>query len=251
MNVLFLKKFVTFSPVNLMKIYLQDRVPESQLFTLDSDYWVHYLTNVRRLRSGEIIEVAGPERVLTTEILDISPFKLKKISSRPSEKPGYQLWMLQALTRKKKFETTVKLGAELGVTDFLPLLSDYTVRQPKNPSRQVERWSRIALDSSRITGRDWTPRIHQPVDFSRFPAKTADVEEFFYGDPDGANPAESFPGSVRHVAIIIGPEGAFSSEEKNFLEQLPATPVTLGPKILRSETAAVAMATLWLHYLNS
>ena len=231
-----------------MKIYLEKTLPRAQQFEVEDSFWEHYLANVRRLNLGDQLSVVGREQRVTAELVGFSPLQLKVIDRFEAEKPGYSLWLLQALTRKKKIETSIRLGTELGITHFLPLISKHTVRRPNKPQKQVERWRRIALDSTRITGRDWTPKIFPPVDFEDFPGQLSGVERIYWGEASGGPLGSCFADSPENVALVVGPEGDFSAGEKQFLSTTGAVPVSLGPEILRSGTAAVALSNLWLHY---
>ena len=234
-----------------MKIYLENSPPAAGSFTLKDEFWDHYLTHVRRLSAGERLEIAGPDRVVEAELTSLEPLQFDIFSVRPTNKPNYSLWLLQALTRKKKIEDSIKRGTELGITHFIPLISEHTVRRPNNPSKQRDRWRRIALDATRITGRDRTPKIYEPLDFKRFPEVVKGIDKLFWGEPNGQEPAAVFPDSPANVAFLVGPEGDFSAEEKDFIRQNDATSVSLGDAILRSGTAALALATLWLHYTDN
>jgi len=235
-----------------LKIYLDDSLPDTGFLRLDDPFWSHYLANVRRLSAGEKLEIAGPERVAEAELTALEPaLQFEILSTRPANKPCYSLWLLQSLTRKKKIEDSIKRGAELGITHFLPLISEHTVRRPNNPSKQRDRWRRIALDATRITGRDWTPEIFEPLEFKRFPGAFEEIDKLFWGEPTGQAPEVAFSKSPANVAFLVGPEGDFSEEEKEFIKKNDATPVSLGDAVLRSGTAALALTTLWLHYTNN
>jgi 16S rRNA (uracil1498-N3)-methyltransferase len=132
------------------------------------------------------------------------------------------------------------------VTDFLPVISDHTVRRPNNPEKQRERWRRIATDSTRITGRDWLPRIHLPVDFYDFESQLPELDKIYWGDAAGGRPRDIFSQKDDKVAFVVGPEGDFSAEEKEYLSSR-ATGVSLGKKYFRAETASIVFTTLWLY----
>ncbi|MFP4687094.1 MAG: RsmE family RNA methyltransferase [bacterium] len=229
-----------------MKIYLERSLPAADSFIVDSEYWSHYLTNVRRLRPGDPVEIAGSERVVEAEIKTTEPLRVEVLSSRPKEKASYSLWLIQSLTRKKKFEEAVKIGSELGVTDFLPLISRHTVRRPNKPEKQRDRWRKIALDSTRITDRDWLPKIHLPVDFEELEAKLPALDKIYWGDAAADQPRELFTKEEKNVAFIVGPEGDFSEKEKLHLSSM-ATGVSLGKRYFRAETASIVFTTLWLY----
>ncbi len=230
----------------MLKIYLERPLPGRKRFAVEDQFWVHYLENVRRINRGDQLEVVGERQVAEVEVISASPPGVEIISTRRRRLPSYSLWLLQAITRKKKFENTVRTTSELGVTHLLPLISSNTVRRPNNPEKQQKRWKKIALDSTRITGRDWQPRIFEPVDFDNFTSHLKDEPGIYWGDTSGKLPGEIFSPGQDNVAVVVGPEGGFTDPEKEYLQQKEAIPVSLGDQNYRSETAAQLLTTLWL-----
>ncbi|MGM0380646.1 MAG: RsmE family RNA methyltransferase [bacterium] len=230
----------------MLKIYLERPLPGRERFAVEDEFWVHYLENVRRINRGDPLEVVGEKQVAKTEVVSTSPPGMKVISTRERELPTYSLWLAQAVTRKKKFEDTVRRTSELGVTHLLPLISENTVRRPNNPEKQQKRWKKIALDSTRITGRDWQPKIFPPVDFKNITDHLEDNPKIYWGDPEGKLPGEVFSPAEDNVALVVGPEGGFTAEEKEYLQANEAKPVSLGSRNYRAETAAQVLTTLWL-----
>ena len=230
----------------MLKIYLERPLSGRERFAIEDEFWVHYLENVRRINRGDQLEVVGERQVAEVEVISTSPPGVEVISTRQRRLPSYSLWLLQAITRKKKFEKTVRTTSELGVTHLLPLITSNTVRRPNNPEKQQRRWKKIALDSTRITGRDWQPKIFTPVDFSDFTDCLTDDPAIYWGDASGEPAGEIFTSGMNNVALVVGPEGGFTEEEKGKLQQNRANPISLGAQNYRSETAAQVLTTLWL-----
>lgn len=233
-----------------MKIYLEKPLPDRDSFTIDSDFWEHYLTTVRRMSPGDELIVAGTDRVAEATLTRVDPIAVRVHGVREAGRPGYRLWIVQALTRKKKFEVTVRRGAELGVTDFLPVMSEHTVRRPNRPEHQRERWRHIAVDATRITKRDWVPTVHGLTGFEHSFELLEDVR-LLYGDEGGEAPVEAFEGeSSGPTALVVGPEGGFTEAEKDRLLTEGASAVSLGATNFRAETASIALTVLWLEQAN-
>lgn len=231
-----------------MKVYLREALPGVDKFVLEDEFWNHYLTTVRRLDPGAAVEVVGETEVAPAKITAVDPLEFEITSRRPANRPTYNFWLLQALTRKKKVEDSIKRGAELGVTHFLPLYTQRTVRRPNKPEKQKRRWRKIALDSTRITDRDWAPQIFTPVELTDFTDQLPELDELFWATPDGDPPAASFSGEQSDVGIVVGPEGGFTETEAEFLRDLQAGAVSLGDQNFRAETAAQTLTTLWLYH---
>lgn len=152
---------------------------------------------------------------------------------------------MQAITRKKKFEETIKRGTELGVTEFTPVVSENTVRKPNNPDKQQRRWRKIAMDSARITGRDWLPQIHAITPFATIADN--DYDNLYYGEAEGERPEACFDPSGTSGTVVVGPEGGLTGSEIQKLWSSGASAVSLGDVNYRAETASLLLSTLWLN----
>lgn len=230
-----------------MKVYLDRRLPSTDRFRLEDPFWTHYLTNVRRVQSGQELEVVGGESVARCRITATDPLSVEVVSTRERRRPTHRLWLAQALTRKKKFEQSVRQGAELGVTTFLPVLSKHTVRRPNKPEKQRDRWRKIAVDATRIADRDWLPEIRLPIPFAEMFEAVPESLPLLWADRSGRSTHRVFERTKSAACLIVGPEGGFGEEEREQLSRR-AAPVSLGDRNFRSETASIALCTLWLHH---
>ncbi|MFB6357417.1 MAG: 16S rRNA (uracil(1498)-N(3))-methyltransferase [bacterium] len=230
-----------------MKIYLERPIPSDQSFTVEDDFWSHYLNNVRRVKTGDEIEVVGPDSVVTSVVRDTDPLTMEPKSSRQRDEPSYQLTIAQSITRKQKFDDLVRRVSEMGATSILPLISERTVRKPNKPDKQHRRWKRIMLDSTRITNRDWLPEIQPILSLESYlDDRVSDDDTIFWGQPPADSAYDVFEEySPQRATIVVGPEGGFTEEEKKQLART-GRGVSLGEANYRAETASMILTTLWL-----
>lgn len=227
-----------------VRVYIEETPPDEGTFSLYDEFVDHYVTTVRRLSSGDRFEVTGPGRVVVVTLRDRDPLTVEVESSRETNPPGHELAVHQAITRKQKFEETVKRGTELGVTRFVPLISERTVRVPNNPEKQQRRWKKIATDSARISERDTLPTIEKPVPLNE--VTPPDTAKSYLADSEGESPDELFGGEDATVSFYVGPEGGFTNQEKNQLREFTEGRVRLGSRNLRAETATITLVGIWL-----
>jgi 16S rRNA (uracil1498-N3)-methyltransferase len=174
------------------------------------------------------------------------PVTVELESTRPVQSLQWDLHIYQAMTRKKKFEETIKRGTELGVTRFVPVITERTVRVPNNPEKQQRRWQKIATDSARISERDSLPTINKPQSFDDVLSSVSGT--VYRAGPEGKSMEEVVESDETQytVSIFVGPEGGFTEGERNELDETSAGTVRVGERNLRAETASVALITLWL-----
>ena len=150
---------------------------------------------------------------------------------------------IKALVKRGRLETIVEKAAELGARRVRPVVTERT----NADHTRVERLRAIALEASEQTGRLDVPEIAEPVKLARMLADWDPARRLLFCDEAGdAVPVLAAVKDAGPWAILIGPEGGFSPAEREQLRALPyATPATLGPRILRADTAAISALTLW------
>ena len=179
--------------------------------------------------------------------------------------PRLRLTVCQAMIRADRFELVLQKGTELGVAAFQPLLTKRVVGATGkgSPSQRAqerllkaERWRRIVVEAAEQSGRTAVPDLHEPRALRTILAQ-GEPSIVCWEEGGGAPPlrealARIVPesgrnfGGVSHVQLLIGPEGGFTPDEVDVAVAGGAQTATLGPLILRSETAAIAAAALAL-----
>ncbi|MBA4012618.1 MAG: 16S rRNA (uracil(1498)-N(3))-methyltransferase [Phenylobacterium sp.] len=208
----------------------------------------HYLTSVMRRavgdevlvfngRDGEwraAIEVAGKRGVI-----------LRPTAQERVQAFGPDLDLVIALVKRSRVETIVEKASELGARRVRLVITERT-----NAERtRVDRLSAIAAEAAEQTGRLDVPEIFEPVKLAKLIEGWDASRRLLFCDEAGdAKPVLAAVNGAPPApwAILIGPEGGFSPAERDALRNLPyATPATLGPRILRADTAAISALTLW------
>ena len=169
----------------------------------------------------------------------------------PSTEPRLALTLFQGLPKADKMEWIIQKAVELGVSRIVPLrMSRCVVRlEDRDVPRKLERWRRIAREAGKQSGRCMVPEISAPLDWQAL-AIMEDLPEICavpWEEAKTLGPlsfARQHP-ALRSLGIVIGPEGGISPEEMALLPER-FVPLTLGPRILRTETAGMAAAAAFL-----
>ena len=212
--------------------------------TLDQS---RYLTQVMRLKAGDDLLAFngrdGEWRCTVAEVLKKGVILKAQEQVRP-QAYGPDLDLVVAVVKKARVETIVEKAAELGARRVR-----LTLTQRTNTDRiRLDRLDAIAAEAAEQTGRLDVPMVDDPVKLPEILDGWQDGRRLMFCDEAGGAPVmtalkDTAPGPW---AIIIGPEGGFSPEERDRLRALRfTTAVSLGPRILRADTAAIAAMTLW------
>lgn len=212
--------------------------------TLDQ---ARYLTQVMRLKAGDELLVFngrdGEWRATVAEVLKRGCVLKTEAQVRP-QTFGPDLDLILAVVKKARVETVVEKAAELGARRVWLTLTRYT-----NADRvRLDRLEAIAGEAAEQTGRLDVPEIHDPKKLDALLDAWPEGRRLMFCDERGGPPALEALADAPDApwSILIGPEGGFSPDERERLLSLTfATPVSLGPRVLRADTAAISAMTLW------
>ena len=220
---------------------------EDGLVRLNAEDTAH-AARVLRLRSGDAAEIILRGARHAARAVEITPeralFRLEE--ALPTTEPRLRVTLFQGLPKGDKLELIVQKAVELGAAAVVPVEMSRCVARmdPKQASRRQERWQRIAREAGKQAGRCLIPEVGAPIPFRHlleelpaFDAAAVPYEEETAGTLTGF--CRSLGGAVR-LAVVIGPEGGIAPEEIEALRAAGCCPVTLGPRILRTETAGLA-----------
>jgi 16S rRNA (uracil1498-N3)-methyltransferase len=208
----------------------------------------HYLASVMRQGVGdEVLLFNGRDGEWRSKITAVTK-RATAVRVETLERAlslGPDLDLIIALVKRGRLETIVEKAAELGARRVRPVLTERT-----NADRaRVERLTAIAIEASEQTGRMDAPQVLEPAKLDKLLKDWDPDRRLLFCDEAGdAKPVlDALKGQPAGAwAILIGPEGGFSSAERTKLRALPfAVPASLGPRILRADTAAISALTLW------
>ena len=223
---------------------------------LDEEDSRHALT-VLRLKPADRVAIIQNGVLWDSEIVSVieKNVRVRKIHPLPSTEPLLHVTLFQGLPKSDKMDWIVQKATEIGVSDIVPVEMIRSVSKLKNPENhsKLDRWQRIVREASKQSGRCIIPKIHSPVSFRDLLGSLPlpDVCIVPWEEAASFGPLafhESHP-SLTDIGILIGPEGGISPEEMELLESSGFIPVTLGRRILRTETAGlVAVSALLCLY---
>ena len=231
----------------MIRLYVDDDLSEGGELAIGPDQ-THYLANVMRLKAGdELLVFNGRDGEWRARLVNGGKrgARLALISrERPQTQPP-DLDLVVAVVKRARLETIAEKAAELGASRLLPVTTSRTNAGRAN----IARLAAIAIEGAEQTGRLDVPEILPEAKLSDVLATwPVDRRLMFCDEAGDARPALAAladqPGGP--WAILIGPEGGFSPEERAAARAVPgAVPVNLGPRILRADTAAIAALALW------
>ncbi len=239
---------------------MPSQVRGGQIYIEGSD--VNHIKNVLRMRRGEELMISdgnnlkyrcavegyeGDEAVL--QILE---------RMRVDTELSSRLYLFQGLPKQDKMEWIVQKAVELGVYQVIPVVTRRSVVKldEKKAAKKTERWQQIAESAAKQAGRGFIPKVASVMTYKEALeyAKGLDVILIPYELERGMKETRKIIDSVKSgqsVAVFIGPEGGFEREEVKMALEVRAKPVTLGRRILRTETAALAALSVLMFELEA
>ncbi len=225
------------------EVLLSESPTKSFIITGDD---AHHISRSLRMRVGEALTLCdGCGTDYNCEIADISDRQvtLNVLSEEKNlTEPPYFATVYQALVKGDKFDTVIQKSVECGASKIVPLItSRCTVKfDPSDYKKKCDRYSRIAEEAAKQCGRGIVPKVELPMPFKNLAESVTEERTLLFCYEKGNVPLREVieASDGKNFDIIIGPEGGFSEEEANTLSSLGAKPVSLGPRILRTESAA-------------
>ena len=216
-----------------------------------------HATRVLRMKPGENCELFADGKRFSGEILslDNGEVKVRITGEMPSTEARLRITLYQGLPKADKMELIVQKSVELGACAVVPVAMSRCVVQldAKDGRKKQERWQKIAREACKQSGRCEMMQVTEPISFKQLLSRLAEHEASIvpWEDARGYSLArfhQEHP-DITNLAIVIGPEGGMSEEEIARMKEASCQSVTLGPRILRTETAGLcAMSALFCLY---
>ncbi len=220
-----------------------------------------HLAKAARVLSGDTVWLFDGEGVRYRARVDsVSPDRteLSILERTEPEGPRVRLALVQALLPAQQMEWTLQKIAELGFAEFIPVETDRSIRSPKDRSaRKAERWARIAREAVKQSKGTAVPRVREAVALDKFLAGPRRGLWLFLNERGGTLLREILTGpgyagelAPSEVVFCVGPEGGWSDDEVERFLAAGFEPVSLGTRVLKAETAAIAAAAMFAHFWN-
>ncbi len=203
----------------------------------------NYLVNVMRLKPGDAVrcfdDVSG-EWAAELALAGKRDARLRMVAHLASREPVPDLWLVAAPIKRQRIDWMAEKACELGVARFLPV----TTRRSVIDRLNLDRLRAHMIEAAEQCGRTALPSLAEPVKLDTLLRNWPAERTLYFADETGGERFVPAPGPA---AILIGPEGGFDPAERDAIRALPqARAISLGPRILRAETAALAAVTLWM-----
>ena len=213
----------------------------------------HHLARVMRGKLGDTVILCDGNAVEYTAVITGFGPETVEFSVEPgypsAAEPSVEVTLFAGYPKQDKLEQVIRHGVELGCAHFVPFFSRYCVAAPKKEEQKNERYNRIAFEAAKQCGRGILPDVARPL--PNFGAVCRSLEEYdlvLFCYECGGAPLRELLADVRpadgkkpKIAVITGAEGGFAAEEAEMAAQAGAKTVGLGPRILRCETAPLAV----------
>ena len=215
-----------------------------------------HATRVLRMKEGESCELFANGKRFSGEIASIGEeVEVRILSELPSTEATLRITLYQGLPKADKMELIVQKSVELGACAVVPVAMSRCVVQldAKDGRKKQERWQKIAREACKQSGRCEMMQVSEPISFKQLLAKLPQHQAAIvpWEDARGYSLAkfhQEHP-DITDLAIVIGPEGGMSEDEIARMKEASCQSVTLGPRILRTETAGLcAMSALFCLY---
>jgi 16S rRNA (uracil1498-N3)-methyltransferase len=224
---------------------------------------VNHMKNVLRMEPGEnviICDGQGKDYYCIIESLSCDAVKAKitKEARSESELPT-KIYLFQGLPKKDKMELIIQKAVELGVYEIIPVMTKRSVvkiEDKKKELKKIERWQAIATAAAKQSNRGVIPKVSEVMSFKQAMelAKTLDYNIMPYENAEGIKRAHEI---IQHgsgqssMGIFIGPEGGFEDAEVVLAQENQVEPITLGKRILRTETAGLAILSILMFEIEN
>jgi 16S rRNA (uracil1498-N3)-methyltransferase len=230
------------------RFYLSKADINKQGLILSGSEWRHCQVVLRAKKGDKVTVFDGEGTEYLTEIRDASSkqAQLQLIQKSTSSRPSYSISLVQALPKNKVMDYIIQKATELGVVEIIPVMSERsTVKvDTEDASSKLERWKEITIEAAKQCGLNWLPTIRPPMTVKAATDLRSNYKMGFIASlqPEAKSLWHYLTDSKTaegNALVMIGPEGDFTPAEISLARSSGFQPITLGPLILRCDTAAI------------
>ncbi len=207
----------------------------------------HYLISVMRMKIGSPIKLfdsISGEWLAEVAIIGKRDLILRVTGQLRAREAVPDIWLLAAPIKKARIDLVAEKACELGVARYQPVITRRTVIERLN----MDRLRSHMVEAAEQCGRTVLPDMAEPIKLAALLRAWPTDRILYFADESGGEPfANAAAARQGPAAILIGPEGGFDDEERTAIRAHPqSVPISLGPRILRAETAAIAALSIWM-----
>lgn len=246
------------------KFFVKDNQVEDNKITILGDD-VNHIANVLRMKVGDEIQICNTD---TTENynVELNEFSKDSIVCKVLEKiaseaeSSINLKIFQGIPKSDKMELIIQKSTELGVKAIVPVEMERCISKitGKDEKKKIERWQKISEVAAKQSGRDIIPKIEHVIKIKEISEHVSEYDMIIvpyekaegYSFKDAIEELKIKDNKNLNIGIVIGPEGGYEPSEVELLQNAGAKVVTLGKRILRTETVALAMASVIMYELG-
>jgi 16S rRNA (uracil1498-N3)-methyltransferase len=216
------------------------------------DFAAHHALKVMRLKTNDqLILFNGDGSDFTGQVIRISKRRVEvSIKSKKNIKneSNLKVILLQALTSSEKMDLIIQKTTELGISEIQPIICERSIVKIKNEKieKKLSHWRQVSIAACEQCGRAKIPTIHKPENIIKYLEKTESKKDTkIILSPEATKSLNNFiPNMKQDIKVLIGPEGDFTKQELDFSIQKGFSPIKIGPRILRTETASMCILSI-------
>ncbi|MBO5143560.1 MAG: 16S rRNA (uracil(1498)-N(3))-methyltransferase [Clostridia bacterium] len=237
-----------------------EQIAGNKIKIIGDDY--NHLKNVLRYKTGEKLDVCDENAIrYNTKIIEYTGeeviCEIVAIDKNTTESP-INITLYQGLPKADKLELIIQKATEIGVNEVYPVQMERSIVKldEKNIDKKLDRWNKISAEASKQSGRQKIPQVHRVINLKNIIENISkyDIVLLPYENEKSATIKDTLKvcmernPKIKDIAVIIGPEGGFSEDEIKKLNDIEnVRTVTLGPRILRTETAGLATLSMLVY----
>lgn len=241
----------------------ENQISNNKIEILDDD--VNHIKNVLRLNIGEEIKICNQDssKNYNCKIIEISSQKIvcEILKELENEAEGnVELFVFQGLPKADKMELIIQKGTELGVTEFIPVNMKRCIVKldGKDETKKIDRWNKIAEVAAKQSGRDIIPKVRNLENIKQLLEQISEFDIFLVAyEMEKENYIKNELQKLKltknnyKIAVLIGPEGGLEIQEVEYLKSAGAKVISLGNRILRTETVALQVSSIIMYELEN
>lgn len=235
--------------MRLSRVHVEAPLQSGHSLTITGSAGIH-IARVLRLRAGDAITVFnghGGEYAGSIEAIHRDTVTVKVADFRAIERESaFQLSLAQGISRGERMDWVVQKATELGVARIVPLFTERSVVQldARQAARKIQHWRSIAIAACEQSGRNRVPEIATPLSIFELLEQRRPGDCELLLSPGASARIADLPARGPAATVLIGPEGGLADVEHEAAVRTGFSPVRMGPRVLRTETAAVCALTL-------